>query len=129
MKVTKSQIVDGLAAYIREELLPKMGQTKGLQVMLNVAINAVKANDQLLAAVFGNQYIRALIQDDGAGNYEIGELMNNLRASVEEFGGLPITVPSIPLILPTGSTITLFAADVDAIRRRIEGTGGGGTIA
>ena len=125
MRVNKKQIVNGLAAYIRETLIPVMGNNKGLQVALDVAVGTLCSNDKLLDTVFASPYVKALIQEDSAGTYEIGMFMEMLRASVEEHGELPINVPSIPLIAPGGGVITLRAPDIAAIRRSIEGTGGG----
>ena len=128
MKYTKSQIVNGVAAYIKEELLPKMGQTKGLQVILSVAVNAVKANDRLIDYVASLPIVQALLQEDGEGGYEIDGLLNHLRAAVEEFGGLPLEVPAVKFIAPTGCVITLHASDIDYIRKKIEGEGGGNRV-
>ena len=65
--------------------------------------------------------IKAFLQDDGTGKYEIGPLMDSLKKSVEQYGDFPIAVPSIPLIAPDGGTITLNAADISAIQAKIEG--------
>ncbi|MBQ7655139.1 MAG: hypothetical protein IJS41_01380 [Clostridia bacterium] len=120
MKATKQHIVDGIAAYIREEMLPKMEKEKAMQIMLTVAVNAVKANDKLIDAVFANEYVQAFLQDDGTGRYEIGGLLDTIRAAVDQYGEFPLTIPPVPLIAPAGGSIKLNAQDVDAIRRRIE---------
>ncbi len=122
MRVSKRQIVDGLSAYIREELLPKLGQDKGLQVLLDVGLHAFKANDRLIDAVFGREWVAAFLQDDGAGYYDVDGLLDNLQASVGRYGELPVKVPPIPLIAPTGCTISLHATDIAAIRDKIGGS-------
>ena len=120
MRATKQHIVDGIAAYIRDEMLPKMDKEKAMQIMLTVAVNAVKANDKLINAVFENEYIKALLQDDETGRYDIGGLLDTIRAAVDQYGDFPLTLPPVPLIAPMGGSIKLNAQDVDAIRRKIE---------
>ena len=39
MRVTKAQIVSGIASYIQQEILPKMGDDKALQIVFSVAVN------------------------------------------------------------------------------------------
>jgi len=120
MKVSKSQIVHGLAGYIQDEILPKMGDDKAVQIMLSIAANAALANGRAVDAVFENGVVRALLEDDGAGAYEIGKVADAMRAAIEQYGSFPVTLPAIPLLSPREITLKLGAADVDAMRRRIE---------
>ena len=124
MRVSKNQIVNGVTSYIKDEVLPKMGDDKAMQIVFSVAVNAVKANDKLIDAFFKNEIIKALLEDDGSGKYEIGNLMEWLRNSVEEYGGFPIAVPPIPLISPREIMIKLDPSDISAIRRKIEAGSG-----
>ena len=119
MKATKQQIVNGAAEYIRDAIIPHMGGDRAMQIMASVALNAVKANDKLADKVFEHELIKTLLEDDGSGRYEIGKLLDQLKASIEQYGALPIEIPKIPLISKDGSTITLNAADIDAIRQKI----------
>ena len=122
MRATKNQIVSGVIGYIRDDILPKMEDDRALQIMFSVAINAVKANDKLIDAIFANDMIRALIDDDGGGHYEVGKLFDLLKESIETYGTFPISVPPIPLISPREITLKLDASDIAAMRRRIEAT-------
>lgn len=121
VRVSKSQIVNGVVSFIQGEILPKMDENRSLQIVLSVAMNAVKANDALIDKIFGNEILKALLEDDGSGKYEIGKLFDTLRETVEEYGVFSVNVPAIPFVCPEGSTIKLHAADISAIRRRIEG--------
>ena len=120
MRVSKSQIVHGVTDYIQGEILPKMGNDKAVQIMLSIAVNAATANNRLVDAVLGNEFVRALLEDDGSGTYEIGGIADAMRKAIEQYGSFPIQVPAIPLISPNEITLRLDAADVDAMRRRIE---------
>ena len=123
MRVSKNQIVNGLTGYIQQEILPKMADDRALAILFSVAVNAIKSNDKLIDRYLSNDIIRALIDDDGSGSYNVERLMEWLRASVEEYGAFPVTVPPIPLISPREITLRLSASDIAAIQRHIETAG------
>ena len=121
MRVTKAQIVNGLTSYIQQEIMPKMDDDRALKILFSVAVNAIRANDRLIDKYLGNDIVRALIDDDGAGNYDVAPLMDWIKSGVEEYGAIPIIVPPIPLVSPREITLRLGPSDIAAIQRRIEG--------
>lgn len=120
MRVSKIQIVHGLTSFIQDEILPKMGDDRAVQIILSIAANATIANNRLVDTVLGNEIVKALLEDDGSGTYEIGGIAEAMRASVSQYGSFPVKIPAIPLIAPHEVTLNLNADDVDALRRRIE---------
>ena len=120
MRVTRNQIVNGLVAYIQQEIMPKMEDDRALKILFSVAVNAIKANDKLIDKYLSNDIVRALIDDDGSGNYDIERLMDWIRTSVEEYGAFPVIVPPIPLVSPREITLRLGPSDIIAIQRQIE---------
>ena len=120
MRVTKSQIVHGVMDYIQSEILPNLVNGKGLQIIVSIGANAIAANHKIADAVFDNQMVRALLDDDGSGTYDIGGLADAMRKSIEQYGSFPVQIPPIPLISPDKLTLKLTAEDVAAMRSRIE---------
>ena len=123
MRVTKAQIVNGIVSFIRDELFPKMDDDRALKILFSVAVNAIKANDKLVDKWLSNDIIRALIDADDSGTYDIDRMMDWIRRSVEEYGAFPVSVPPIPLISPREIVIKLSAPDIAAIQRQIEAAG------
>lgn len=123
MRVTKAQIVNGIVSFIRDELFPKMDDDRALKILFSVAVNAIKANDRLVDKWLNNDIIRALIDADDSGTYDIERMMDWIRRSVEEYGAFPVSVPPIPLISPREIVIKLSAPDIAAIQRQIEAAG------
>ena len=122
MRVTKNQIVRGVTDYVRDEILPKMGDSKALQIIASVAVNAAAASEKTADAIFKNEMVLALLDDNGSGTYEISGLADAMRKAIETYGALPVQIPPIPFIAPREITLRLDASDVDAMRRLIEGT-------
>ena len=120
MRVSKSQIVKGVTDYIQGEVLPKMDNDKAVQIILSIAINAALANGKMVDAVFANEIVRSMLDDDGTGTYEINGVADAMTAAVQKYGSFPVKIPAIPLISPREITLTLNATDVEAMRLRIE---------
>ena len=121
MRVTKSQIVHGLTDYIQSNILPQLGNGRGMQIIVSIGAHAIAANHKMVDAVFDNQIVRAMLDDDGSGTYDLAGLVDAMTKSIQQFGSFPIQVPAIPLISPVEFTLSLSAEDVDAMRSRIEG--------
>ena len=120
MRVSKVQIVRGLTDYIQSEILPKMGDDRAIQIIASIAVNAALSNNKLIDAILSNDIVRAMLQDDGSGTYEVGGVVDSMREAVEQYGSFPLRVPAIPLISPHEITLMLSAGDVEEIRKRIE---------
>ena len=120
MRVTKSQIVHGVTDYIQSDILPNLTNGRGLQIIVSIGANAIAANHKLVDVLFENQMFRALLDDDGNGTYDVSGLAEAMSKSIEQYGSFPVSIPAIPLVSPTEITLKLSAADVDAMRKRIE---------
>lgn len=122
MRVTKSQIVHGVTEYIQRHILPQMINGRAMQIIVSIGANAIAANHKLVDAVFDNQIVRALLDDDGSGTYDLDGLADAMTKSIQQYGSFPVQVPAIPLISPEGFTLSLSADDVTAMRESIEST-------
>ena len=120
MRVTKSQIVHGVTDYIQSNILPQLGNGRAMQIIVSIGANAIAANNKIVDALFDNQIVRAMLDDDGSGTYDLAGLVDAMTKSIQQFGSFPIQVPAIPLISPVEFTLSLSADDVDAMRSRIE---------
>lgn len=121
MRVTREQIVRGMTGYIKDEILPKMAGDKAMQIIASIAVGAAMNNDRLLDSVFDNEMVMALLDDDGTGTFDISGLMSAVHDAVVQYGGFPMSIPSIPFISPNEMTLKITAEDIEAMRRRIEG--------
>ena len=120
MRVTKSQIVHGLTDYIQSEVLPKMRDEKAMQIILTIGANAILANGKAVNAVLENDIVRALLEADENGTYDINSIAVAMRSAISQYGSFPLKIPAIPLISPHEITLNLNADDVDYLKQRIE---------
>ena len=120
MRVTKSQIVHGVTGYVQDNILPQLGNGRAMQIIVSIGANAIAANNKIVDALFDNQIVRAMLDDDGSGTYDLAVLVDAMTESIQQFGSFPVQVPAIPLISPAEFTLSLTAEDVAAMRSRIE---------
>lgn len=120
MRVTRDQIVNGIASFVETDVIPMIDDDKATQIIASIAVKAVKANTKLVDSVFENQMIKTLLEVDEDGTYEIEGLFKSIEESVREFGAFPVELPAIPFISPTVKTLKFDAKDVSEIKRLIE---------
>ena len=120
MRVTRDQIVNGIASVVETDVIPMIDDDKATQIIASIAVKAVKANTKLVDSVFETQMIKTLLEVDEDGTYEIEGLFKSIEESVREFGAFPVELPAIPFISPTEKTLKFDAKDVSEIKRLIE---------
>ena len=120
MRVTKSQIINGFAEYIENEIVPKMSDDKSMQIIVSVGMNMIKSNSRATDALFGHPMVCALLEADENGMYEIDPLFDALESSVSRYGYFPVTVKPIPIISPTEKELKFTADDIAEIKKNIE---------
>lgn len=122
MRVSQNQIIKGVADYIKNDLIPTMQNDRAVQIIFTIAINATMANSKLTDSIFDNEIVRAMLDDDGSGTYEISGIVDSMQAAIQQYGSFPVQIPAIPLVSPREITVKLTADDVSAMRRKIEET-------
>jgi hypothetical protein len=122
MRVSRNQIIKGVADYIKNDLIPTMQNDRAVQIIFTIAINAAIANSKLTDSIFDNEIVRAMLDDDGSGTYEISGIVDSMQAAIQQYGSFPVQIPAIPLVSPREITVKLTADDVSAMRRKIEET-------
>ena len=122
MRVSRNQIIKGVADYIKNDLIPTMQNDRAVQIIFTIAINAAMANSKLTDTIFDNEIVRAMLDDDGSGTYEISGIVDSMQAAIQQYGSFPVQIPAIPLVSPREITVKLTADDVSAMRRKIEET-------
>ena len=122
MRVSRNQIIKGVADYIKNDLIPTMQNDRAVQIIFTIAVNAAMANSKLTDSIFDNEIVRAMLDDDGSGTYEISGIVDSMQAAIQQYGSFPVQIPAIPLVSPREITVKLTADDVSTMRRKIEET-------
>ena len=119
MQVTKQQILNGTANYIREEMISRIPD-KGFRVILEALAAIVQMAPQSIESFFENPMLATVMQEK-EGLYDLSILESALTKATEAHGGLTISVPKIPLLTKDEKELTFSANDIKSIIRHIEG--------
>lgn len=120
MRVDRDHLVNGFVAYMENEVIPKISDDKAAQILISVWVKSMRTNQKLIDSILEQSFVKALLDKDDDGTYEIEGLFRNLRESVAKYGSFPITIPPIPLISPTEKTMKFDGNDISDLQNRIE---------
>ena len=118
MKITRQQMLNGAAKYMRSEVIPHVPD-KSVKIMLDMFAGLVEASPQMASKYLDMPFVAAMLQEQD-GFYDLDIVEAALVKSTETYGGLELTVPAIPLISPTPKTMTFTANDIRAMKRYME---------
>ena len=118
MKVSKNQIINGVIAFAEKDLIPKI-EDKPVKVVSAAALLLLAGNHALADPIFEHKFFKFFLKPDSDGLYEIDGMFEALEKSVETHGGLPLRLPTIPVLSPDEKALTLKVADIAELKRKI----------
>ena len=118
MRVSKTQLVNGIADYVENEVIPQI-EDKPTQIIVSIAVKSIRANPKLIDPILDNPMFSALLSKNKEG-YDIENLFGSIEESVKQYGPFPITIPPIPIVSPIEKTLSFSESDVSEMKRRIE---------
>lgn len=119
MQITRQQMLNGAAKYIRGEVIPHIPD-KSIKVALDVLAGMVEMSPQAISKYLDMPIVAAVLQEQD-GFYDLDMIEAALTKAMDSYGGLELTVPAIPLISPQAKSMTFTANDIRALKRYMEG--------
>jgi hypothetical protein len=119
MQITRQQMLNGAARYIRGEVIPHIPD-KSIKVALDVLAGMVEMSPQAISKYLDMPLVAAVLQEQD-GFYDLDMIEAALTKAMDSHGGLELTVPAIPLISPQPKSMTFTANDIRAMKRYMEG--------
>lgn len=115
MEVTKSQLVNGIIAYVKSEVIAKIPD-KPFRMTLSAGVNLLEVKPEIADVIFEHPLLKAQ-----NGVFDIDLLEQVLVKTIEEHGDFPLTIPAIKFISPTEKELRFTADDVRRMRNYIVG--------
>ena len=119
MQITRQQMLNGAARYIRGEVIPHIPD-RSVKVALDVLAGMVEMSPQAISKYLDMPIVAAVLQEQD-GFYDLDMIEAALTKAMDSYGGLELTVPAIPLISPQPKSMTFTANDIRALKRYMEG--------
>lgn len=119
MQITRQQMINGGARYIRNEVIPHIPD-RSIRVALEAISTMAEMSPQLVGKYLDTPFAAAMLNEKD-GFYDLDVVEAALTKAVETHGGIELTVPAIPLLSPQAKTMTFTANDIRALKRYMEG--------
>lgn len=120
MNVSQSQIANGVADYIKNEMAPNVTDPL-FRTALKAFSNLVRMDPSVIdRLLLSTPFAQIAIQTNDDGTYKVDAPINALRETLRTEGPLTYTVHRKPLVASVDQDLTFGPADIDKLRTYIE---------
>lgn len=116
--VTKKELLRAVVAYIKAEVIPHI-EDKPTQMVLSAALYAVNAKPAIVDPLFNNPLVASVLQGESS-LYDTETIFKVLNDLVNEYGGIPVTIPPIKFITSTENTLTFRSGDIEKLKEYMD---------
>ena len=120
MTATRSQVLNGLAEFVQREVLPTITDIPIKLVVGTLLYRLRNIPDSFNALIFDNPAVRLFIVEAEDG-IDVDATLNGLASSLQSYGNLVLTIPSIPLVSKQEHTMSFSGQDIDKLKQYITG--------
>ena len=118
--VRKEQIINGLMAFIQNEVIRK-SYDPVFKVVAEIAMESLTRNNELVDSFLCNPMVKSFMKrDDVTGMYDLDEAMTIIGEVLNKNGGIDVTVPSVPFLMPKGMKIHFNSDDINNLHSYIQ---------
>lgn len=111
--ISKTQLTNGIANYIKAEIIPHTPDA-GTKAMMGLLATTLVRNPNLVDIALSNPIVSAMIPHDGD-MWDVQGIADSLGESIREYGNLRVTIPKIPLLVPNEQVMSFSADDVSKL--------------
>jgi hypothetical protein len=85
---------------------------------MSAALYAVNAKPAIVDPFLNNPIVASILQGE-SGLYDTETIFKVLNDLVEEYGGIPVTIPPIKFITSTENTLTFRSGDIEKLKEYV----------
>lgn len=115
--VTKKELLRAVVAYIKAEVIPHI-EDKPSQMVMSAALYAVNTKPAIVDPFLNNPIVASILQGE-SGLYDTETIFKVLNSLVEEYGGIPVTIPPIKFITSAENTLTFRSGDIEKLKEYV----------
>lgn len=119
MKITKSELIDGLSRFVDNEVLPNIPE-RNIKIIIATAVGSLKVNPALIDKVWSHP-IFAMLAPAEDGKHDVDQMLSVLHRVVQGNGEIEVTIPKIPLISKEEAVLAFGDKDINTLREYMVG--------
>lgn len=111
--ISRKTLANAINKFITNDLIQVIDDTQ-VKFALSLVKQSIAENPCVIDEFLNNTFISIVIQEND-GMYDIDDFVNMLKKVLTEYGGYPVIIPKIPIVLPNEKTIRIESSDIDKI--------------
>ena len=115
--VTKKELLTAIIKFVKNEVIPHISE-KSLKIVLSAALYTVDSKPDVIDPFLNSPVVSAILQGEN-GKYDTALLFAVLDSLVNEYGGIPVTIPPIKFVSSTETTLTFYSGDVEKLKEYV----------
>lgn len=115
--VTKKELLTAIIKFVKNEVIPHISE-KSLKIVLSAALYTVDSKPDVIDPFLNSPVVSAILQGEN-GKYDTALLFAVLDSLVNEYGGIPVTIPPIKFVTSTETTLTFYSGDVEKLKEYV----------
>lgn len=113
MKYEFEKVIDGILAYMNEEIYPRMNEWQNF-VARTLVGRMLNSQEYIKHSLINNGFIRTLNIIDSEGMIDVDSLLNDIKNEMHKCENLSLNIPMF-------GKLTFKASDVDVLHQHITG--------
>ena len=118
--VTKKELLTGVVRFVKNEVISNISD-RSLKMVLSAALYAIDSKPAIVDPFLNNPIVSAILQGEND-MYDVDATIGILKKLVNEYGGIPITIPPIKFVTSAETTLTFHDADISRLKYYITGS-------
>ena len=117
MNVTKSEIINGVVKFAKNEVIDKIPD-KALKMIIATGVSVVEINPEVADNFFNNPMVSTILKEED-GKYNLDKTFEIVEKTLTDYGDFPVKIPPIKFLSPNEKELTFSLLDVSKLKEYI----------
>lgn len=117
MNVTKSEIINGVVKFAKNEVIDKIPD-KALKMIIATGVSVIEINPEVADNFFNNPMVSTILKEED-GKYNLDKIFEIIEKTLTDYGDFPVKIPPIKFLSPNEKELTFSLVDVSKLKEYI----------
>lgn len=117
MNVTKSEIINGVVKFAKNEVIDKIPD-KALKMIIATGVSVIEINPEVADNFFNNPMVSTILKEED-GKYNLDKTFEIIEKTLTDYGDFPVKIPPIKFLSPNEKELTFSLVDVSKLKEYI----------
>lgn len=117
MNVTKSEIINGVVKFAKNEVIDKIPD-KALKMIIATGVSVIEIDPEVADNFFNNPMVSTILKEED-GKYNLDKTFEIVEKTLTDYGDFPVKIPPIKFLSPNEKELTFSLVDVSKLKEYI----------